>query len=235
MTLFFTIELYVNRVAPDFILVGYSDGERLRSSFRSKILMIVRFTILLASTQWLASTITSANQPFGMFIMRNTLMIKAATLAATVAMTTTVSGVMSSAQAATISRTVNGVNYDITTVTGTFNSLQATLQAQPWWGSSTSAGQFATVVGNSLGLPNFFGINGPLFSYSSGRFFGINTNTSQSFVLGSVVPSARLNSLNLTYATAKATPVPTPALLPGLLGLGAIAWRKRKAAAAVEA
>ncbi len=157
-------------------------------------------------------------------------MIKAATLAATIAMTTTVSGVISSsAQAATVNRTVNGVNYDITTVTGTFNSLQATLQSQPWWGSSTSASQFATVVGNSLGLPNFFGINGPLFSFNSGRVFGVGINTSQSFVLGSVVPSARLNSVSLAYATARATPVPTPALLPGLLGLGAVAWRKRKA------
>ena len=172
--------------------------------------------------------------------MRNTLMIKAATMAATIAMTTTVSGVMSSsAQAATVNRTVNGVNYDISTVEGgTFNSLQSTLQSQPWWGSSTSASQFATAVGNGLGLPNFFGINGPLFSFNSGRVFGVGINTSQSFVLGSVVPSARLNAATLTYATAtRSTPVPTPALLPGLVGLGAVAWRKRKAnlAASVEA
>ena len=174
--------------------------------------------------------------------MRNTLMIKAATLAATVAMTTTVSGVMSSAQAATISSTVNGVNYNITTVKGTFDSLQSTLESQPWWGSTTLAGQFASAADNSLGLPNF-GILGPFFAYGSGYTTQYEDNFTYNRVQYlsngyGILDDIAVNDYSFTYATATpATPVPTPALLPGLLCLGASVWRKRKSnlAASIEA
>ena len=92
-------------------------------------------------------------------------------------------------------------------------------------------------MGSSLGLPNFGGASGPHFAYLSGSNF-----YNYQFSLGgtNVRDGANFSSQSSTYATATkslATPVPTPALLPGLLGLGAVAWRKRKSnlAASVKA
>jgi hypothetical protein len=164
--------------------------------------------------------------------MRQSLIFKATTLAASVAVSTTVSAVMGSdAQAATITRTVNGVSYDISTRDGTFGSLQNTLIQQVWWGNQGLASSFASVVGSSLGGPNF-GVQGlgPFFAwnidpnggvplvYYSPRIAGL-----EGFTTAQNIPS--------TWATATLTPtavVPTPALLPGLIGLGMSVWRKRK-------
>ncbi|MFM7408225.1 MAG: hypothetical protein ACKO3K_16605 [Cuspidothrix sp.] len=61
----------------------------------------------------------------------------------------------SAANAATF--TVNGTDYDVTTVSGIFNSdssLRQQLQQQVWWGNESLAQQFARTVGSSLGLVN---------------------------------------------------------------------------------
>jgi len=54
---------------------------------------------------------------------------------------------------------VGGITYDFSVVTGTFNALQSTLSSQVWYGSSTTAGDFATAVGSNLGS------SAPYFAY----------------------------------------------------------------------
>jgi hypothetical protein len=170
----------------------------------------------------------------GVFIMRQSLMSKAATLAAGIAVSTAVSVALGSeAQAATITRTVNGVSYDISTRDGTFGSLRDTLTQQVWWGNPELANSFASVVGSSLGGPNF-GVQG------LGPFFAWNIDSNGGVPLFYYSPrSAGVEGLTsaqngaATWATAVRTPttgtaVPTPALLPALMGFGVSIWRKRK-------
>ena len=63
--------------------------------------------------------------------------------------------------------TVGGVQYDVTTFTGSYDAntskfaLPPAPGVMPWWGVSSLASQFATAVGNGLGTPN--GQQGPLF------------------------------------------------------------------------
>jgi hypothetical protein len=171
--------------------------------------------------------------------MRQSLMSKAATLAAGIAVSTTVSAVMlPDAQAATITRTVNGVSYDISTFQGTQAELESILPTQEWWGDIAKANLFATAVGGDLGLPNrvgagllpsgvFFASSSSFGSFSGSLFIadaGIASNIFQ-------LPAFNLGRPN-TFATATRTPtptaaVPTPALLPGLIYLGISVWRKR--------
>jgi hypothetical protein len=50
-------------------------------------------------------------------------------------------------------------DYEVTTVSGTFNDLSTTLMAQVWWGNVALASELATLVGTSLGVsgPNLLG------------------------------------------------------------------------------
>lgn len=66
-----------------------------------------------------------------------------------------------------------------------------------------------------------------IFKSGSDSFFGSGTFTSQ---LGSLTVGNGPSSYSLSL-TANPTPIPTPALLPGLIGLGVAALRKRKAEA----
>ena len=63
--------------------------------------------------------------------------------------------------------TVNSVEYDITTITTTFNNDSALLMSQPWWGNYDLASQFTAAVGGDLGMPNYSGFIGPLFAYTT--------------------------------------------------------------------
>lgn len=48
----------------------------------------------------------------------------------------------------------NDGNWEVTTVSGSFNSLQGQLESQVWWGNSGLAGIFTGKVGSSFGSPN---------------------------------------------------------------------------------
>ena len=73
-----------------------------------------------------------------------------------------------SAQALVV--TVNSVQYDVTTFTGTYNDNSSKFKTpanggvMPWWNNSTLAMSFATAVGTNLGYPNL-GVAGPVFGY----------------------------------------------------------------------
>jgi len=115
--------------------------------------------------------------------------------------------------------TVEGQAYEVETISGTYLGLATTLNAQPWWGKTTLAEQFASAVNDDLGLPNFSGTAGPLFAFLYGtseppiaiRTWG-GTGTGFAVLLGTVEP-------NVTYTWATASPVPLPPALY-LLGLG---------------
>ncbi len=81
--------------------------------------------------------------------------------------------------------TVGGVQYDVTTFTGTYNdniskfALPTNGGVMPWWDSFSIASQFAAAVGSSLGYPNSLGPDtfGPIFArgYDGnviGRYYG---------------------------------------------------------------
>jgi|GEM_PF-1674714 hypothetical protein len=68
--------------------------------------------------------------------------------------------------------TVGGVQYDVTTFTGTYNAnigkfaLPINGGAMPWFGDSAKAEAFSLALGSSLGLPNNNGGDlGPFFAY----------------------------------------------------------------------
>lgn len=139
-------------------------------------------------------------------------------------------------QAATF--TVNGTVYDVTTVSGSYNSLQSQLQKTPWWGNLGLASQFANTILGNLGFPNQSGIfaESPYFAY---RFspnpsllpevysYGYSPSINGTVAIGIGVYAADTN----TYALATVIPtqtIPTPALLPGLVGMGIATLRSKQ-------
>jgi hypothetical protein len=82
-------------------------------------------------------------------------------------------GALTAGQAQAIIVNVNGLDYDVTTFTGTYNdnpskfATAANGGVMPWWGNSSLAYDFALAVGSSLGYwhPNDYPDNGPDFAY----------------------------------------------------------------------
>lgn len=144
---------------------------------------------------------------------------------------------------------IDGVTYNVNFTIDTFASLygapadnNSTYALNPFWGNQTGAlsatnalvavlnaenpvptrtspfsRTFLTptqVIGNLLGgsFGSFDRFN-PTPSWRTGSFAGLGESIEQSYATFAVVPP---------------TPIPTPALLPGLLGMGIAAWRKRK-------
>ncbi len=80
--------------------------------------------------------------------------------------------------------TVDGVQYDVTTFTGDYDSninrfeTPANGGVMPWWGSTNTASKFAARVGSSLGEPNTNSNSGstfgPIFAalFDTGNIFG---------------------------------------------------------------
>lgn len=146
------------------------------------------------------------------------------------------------AQAATF--TVNGTDYDITTVTGSYNSLTTQLQATPWWGNSLLAEALANEVWDSLGYTSLGG--GPVFA-SVGTDYPIQTDTGieypdgpLGFYLGleqgSDTPSVRRRGLvesnvfSFAVGTAVPAAVPEPLTILGSItaaGFGVVLKRKK--------
>jgi hypothetical protein len=67
--------------------------------------------------------------------------------------------------------TVNSVQYDVTTFTGSYNDNTSKFETaanngvMPWWGSQSLAGQFAAAVAGGLGFPNGISDLSPFFGY----------------------------------------------------------------------
>jgi hypothetical protein len=123
--------------------------------------------------------------------------------------------------------------WDVTTVTGSFDNLESILVAQPWYGFDRPAYAFASAVGDALGTQT------PYPGYPYGPQFGWNVGTytfesdvyfpNYAFV-ADIYPS---RSDVRTYAVASRTDVPEPATLSllsiGLAGAGLARRRKGQA------
>jgi hypothetical protein len=91
-------------------------------------------------------------------------------------------GVLTTGQAQAFDVTVGGVQYDVTTFTGSYNDHKSKFAqipggVMPWWGDSSLATQFSNALGYSLGKPNSIETKpagsrtnvdvGPYFAYNS--------------------------------------------------------------------
>lgn len=118
------------------------------------------------------------------------------------------------AQAALTYRvTVNSVEYDVTTFTGTYNSnaskfaTAANGGVMPWWGSKTIAAQFATAVGGDS--------SGPYFAYTTSgsivvaRYFGDGPATGNNGL--NINTGISVNYAQATLHVTSPVPAPLPA------------------------
>jgi hypothetical protein len=118
----------------------------------------------------------------------------------------------------------------------------------------TSPGNFSFPSGTNVltgltldGNPIFFDVNGgtltgavfsPAFYTFIGEITGVIRDSSQTALANGALVSFEIGNgpaTNRTTLTITTTPIPTPALLPGLIGFGVAAVRKRKALATQEA
>jgi hypothetical protein len=91
-------------------------------------------------------------------------------------------GVLTTGQAQAFVVTVGGVQYDVTTFTGTYNAntskfAQTPGGVMPWWGDSSLATQFSNALGYSLGAPNSIetGSAGSPTNMNVGPYFAYNS------------------------------------------------------------
>ena len=131
-------------------------------------------------------------------------------------------GTLAAGQAQAYVVTVGGVQYDVTTFTGTYNAYTSKFATpanggvMPWWGGTYSnASDFATAVGTNLGMGNTYvaETQGPWFAYANGNAsawctVGCGPNPTVSYV-------SWMTNTSATYAQATLyTPAPVPAPLP---------------------
>lgn len=104
----------------------------------------------------------------------------------------------SAANAATFTANVNGTDYDITTVNGTYLDLSATLESQVWWGNEALAQKFAQTVGTSLPaayawrwlFSSTYGIGFAVFSSFPYSSFPIYDESRYNYAIATKVPAA---------------------------------------------
>ncbi len=142
--------------------------------------------------------------------------LTAAGVAATISLTP------GSAQAYVV--TVGGVQYDVTTFTGSYTDNISKFRTpangglMPWWGSLATANLFAAAVGNAFGEPNSVSGStlGPIFAVRTevsnifGRYYGINGSNSINDYF-----RAQTESRVWAQVSPQAAPVPAPLPLFG--------------------
>ena len=123
--------------------------------------------------------------------------------------------------------TVEGVQYDVTTFTGSYDDNTSKFETaanrgvMPWWGDYALTVQFATAVGTNLGASNSYGGNtsGPAFSYqtvTAGYTFGAAWCTA-SCMSGVGIDNSNWvfgDSVVYAQATLYTAPAPAPGPLP---------------------
>jgi hypothetical protein len=118
---------------------------------------------------------------------------------------------------------VGGQNYDVTTFTRTYNGNTSKFETvanggeMPWWGSQSTANDFANAVNDGLGTPNT--AFGPYFAYSQSLDMGLPPAVdAMSYVpsFGTTQNPSIIKSSTATYALAAlvAPPAAAPSPLP---------------------
>ena len=118
--------------------------------------------------------------------------------------------------------TVGGVQYDVTTFTGSYLSdtnkfeTAANGGVMPWWGSDSSLAEtFASQVGLEMGLPNYSNTHGPLFAWR----FRLQDAIDNCYYIGGGIGCGIANN-SIPYVYAQATPYAPPSTpVPGPLPL----------------
>ena len=126
--------------------------------------------------------------------------------------------------------TVAGIDYAISTITGSFEDNETLLRSQVWWGDSSLAFTFAGSLNDSAGLPNFSDF-GPFFAFEARR-----GSSNVYFFNGGVGVDAAgipVSWNGIVYATATpVSAVPLPAggllLLSAFGGIAALKRRKKR-------
>jgi len=121
-----------------------------------------------------------------------------------------------------------GTDYDITTATGSFNSLKSQITSTPWWDSSTSG--LAIEIGSDLGVLNGLWF-GPLFGFRSDYEIFVRTLAFDTYN-GRIETGYDLKTTVHTWAVAgsNVTAVPEPLTILGSItaaGFG-IAFKRKK-------
>jgi len=122
---------------------------------------------------------------------------------------------------------VDGINYEVSYSNDSFNNLESTLTQQPWWGNEQLATSLAQDLADSLGFPN----GSPSQSY--GPYFAhqiaLDSVFSKTYQGSQDISNLRSSfGFRTNYAVATSSAVPTPTILPGLIGLGIAAGCKKK-------
>ncbi len=124
--------------------------------------------------------------------------------------------------------TLDEINYEITTIEGTFNDNETLLRSQPWFGSFDLSREATSLVGGAFDFPN---IIGPIFLTNiTGPSFGYIFNSSTERPTTISFQGNFKESTNLFAIATEAEPVPEPLTILGTLIAGGIgvAMKKRR-------
>jgi hypothetical protein len=145
----------------------------------------------------------------------------------------------SPAQANAYVVTVGGVQYNVTTFTGSYNAnasnfdLPANGGVMPWWGNTALASDFATQVSSFFGYPNGPGIGcatscGPFFGYAANLgSFPNHFSKAYARTAEGPVNDVVAQPQTASFTWAQVSPVTTPGPLP-LLGAAAACGFSRR-------
>ena len=136
--------------------------------------------------------------------------------------------------------TVGGLQYDVTTFTGSYDNntskfaTAANGGVMPWWtgGSDATAIAFATAVGTGLGGPNSFGPpgGGPFFAYrlNGGPQFSFRSGSGTIQSTGPLLSSSSAVWAQATLYSSPAASVPGPLPLFGAAAAFGFSRKLRK-------
>jgi hypothetical protein len=117
--------------------------------------------------------------------------------------------------------TVDGLNYEVTLVHGTFAALPSELTAQIWFGDEALASSFSDALGFGLGYWNDGGHESPYFAFAAGT-----ADSTHTFIYrhdyDAAYPYTYPMAFHSTWAVATAVPEPggPDAGRPGLVWRG---------------